>query len=94
MPSHISFGQVQQQLLNPNCVSCHSGPNPSFGLDFTTFQNVVHNPVLPNLVVPGQPDQSALFTDIQGGIAPGGVPVTQDQINLVRTWIEEGALQN
>lgn len=85
---------MQNQLLNPDCVSCHSGPNPSAGLDFTTYNNVVHNPVLRTLVVPGAPDQSALFTEIEGGVAPGGVPVTQAQIGLVRTWIEQGAPEN
>lgn len=91
---HISFSQVQTQLLNPDCVSCHSGPRPSFGLDFTTYNNVAHNPVLPNLVVPGQPGRSALFSDIQGGVAPGGVPVTQDQIDLLFNWIQQGAPEN
>ena len=59
------------------------------GLDFTTYNNVVHNTVLTDLVVPGQPDQSLLFTHANDNATLSG-----EQLQTIHDWIQAGALDN
>jgi len=88
-----TFTNVLNVALVPHCLACHEGPNPSAGLDFTTYQNLVHNTVLPTLVVPGNPDGSALYQYILGG-GIGSEALTAQETQLVHDWIQDGALNN
>jgi hypothetical protein len=84
-----TYTRVQSEVLTPNCNSCHSGATPSAGLDFTTWNNLVHNTVVNNLVVPGNPQQSLLFTEAQHNTT-----LTTEQMQLLSDWISAGALNN
>ena len=94
-PLSATYTNVTNNVLVPHCMSCHEGASPSAGLDFTTYQNLVHNPVLPNLVIPGSPSTSRLFIHIQGDAAAVGQEhLTAAQIQLVLDWIQGGAPNN
>lgn len=94
-PIAATYRNVNAQVLAPACIGCHSTRNASAGLDFSSYSSVVHNSVRPNLVVPGKPLQSLLYADIQNGFAPGSSEaLSQEQIQLVFDWIQNGALQN
>jgi len=100
--------QIQNEIFTPSCASagCHSGNNPPDGLLLTTgnswSNNVNIDAVQMNLkrVLPGDPDNSYLVRKIEGsGIVAnrmplGAAPLSQDQINLVRQWVADGAPDN
>jgi mono/diheme cytochrome c family protein len=97
----VSYAGEIHLLLTDHCVSCHSSPaNPAFGdLDLTTHASLMdsvgpHAPV----VIPMNPDSSYLIQKIEGTAQPrmpqGGPFLTNQQISLVRLWIEQGALDN
>lgn len=44
-------------------------------------------------VVPGSPDDSCLWQLVDQGLMPPGNPLPQPQKDLVRRWIEDGALE-
>jgi plastocyanin len=88
-----TFTNMLNTALVPHCLACHEGPNPSAGLDFSTYQNLVHNTALPTLVVPGNPDSSALYQEILGG-GIGTEALTAQETQLVQDWIQDGALNN
>jgi hypothetical protein len=79
----VTFGQIQQILLNPQCVSCHSGGSPGGGLDFTTYEGVL------KAVVPGNPAASSLFGTANTGHMSVNVSFQQKQ--ALGAWIYEGA---
>ena len=63
-------------------------------------QQSVQRPDL-TLVVPGDPDSSLLFLKISSDTPPVGArmprsapPLSQLEIDLIRDWIDEGALNN
>jgi plastocyanin len=94
MPAPLTptFKSVRDRILNPHCMACHVPPAPSGGLDFTTWQNLVHNPVLPNLIVPGSPNQSRLFLHIAAAATGGGQEaMTAEEQQAVFNWIQAGA---
>jgi plastocyanin len=86
-----AFKSVRDKILNPHCMACHIPPTASGGLDFTTWDSLVHNPVLPNLIVPGNPNQSRLYLHIAAGPSSGQEAMTAQERQAVFDWIEAGA---
>ncbi|MGB5872598.1 MAG: hypothetical protein WBG01_00785 [Bacteroidota bacterium] len=94
----VSYLQHVQPLFNQACAlsGCHDdGPHPS-QLRLTSYQNLMFNSL--QVVVRGEPDQSVLVFRIEGSLSPR-MPLNmnalnQNQINGIRTWIVEGALNN
>ena len=106
----VTLPQVQEAVFNTSCAveGCHAGDFPPQGLDLSegqAFANLVNVPSqeIRTLlrVAPNDPDNSYLFMKIIGasGIAGermpfGRPPLSDEQIDLVRRWIEDGALEN
>src|SRR6266540_72378 len=82
-------------LLANRCQSCHNDKLRLSGLTLesaTGLQNGgSHGPV----VTPGNPQQSRLYRRVAGLEKPSmpvnGDPLSQAEINLLKTWIEQGA---
>jgi hypothetical protein len=89
---------------------CHAGSNPAQGMNLSDGQayanivNVQSNEASLLRVKPSEPDSSYLVHKIQGtqgsvggsgGQMPlGGMALSQEQINLIREWITDGAQNN
>jgi len=94
----VSYSAHVQPLFNQTCAlsGCHDdGPRPN-PLSLTSYDNLMFNSL--QVVVRGEPDQSVLILRVEGRIAPR-MPLSrnalnQNQINGLRTWIAEGALNN
>ena len=94
----VSFSRQVLPLLSEHCFQCH-------GMDAATRKGNLRldrpdalftgaNPI----IVPGDPDRSLLMTRIHHPVAAErmpppafGKPLTPDQIELLRRWIEAGA---
>ena len=82
-----------QPIFDNNCGNCHLG-NSSGGLNLSSYQNLMSNDV----VVPGNHLESVLYQRIvlpeseQGDMPPSG-SLSDSDINLIATWIDEGALE-
>jgi hypothetical protein len=81
-------------IIISNCAKpgCHDGSGGE-AQPLTTYEQIM------NIVKPGQPNQSKLYQVItQSGedkMPPAGnTPLTSDQINLIYTWILQGAQNN
>jgi hypothetical protein len=95
--SNVSYAQHVQPLFNVTCAlaGCHdNGPHPS-QLRLTSYFQTVFE--IPGIVVAGEPQSSRLVYRIEGSVGPqmplNGTPLTQNQIDGIRTWIVEGALE-
>ncbi len=101
--SAMSYGNDILPIFNSNCTTiCHLSPaSPGFGnLDLNSYDTLMdqtgpnHAPV----IIPGDPDSSYLMKRIEDTIAPQmplGLPeLSSEQINQIRQWIQEGALDN
>ena len=97
---------MQNQIFNPMCVNCH-GALPQAGLDVRppqSYDNLVNvtSPISGVVyVVPDDPDASYLIhklegrDDIIGSRMPQlGDPLPPELLELVRSWIQTGALNN
>lgn len=80
-----------EPLFRDRCGNCHSGVKTKSGLDLGDFASILRGGDRGSAIVPGRPDDSLLLKVL----APGGDPhmppkgqLTDEQIGLVRTWIQ------
>ena len=88
---NISYSLTIQPIFTANCTSCHG---VSGGLTLTSYSDLMGN----NVVDPGNSVTSKLIQRLKGTSEPQ-MPKNQDPldeatINLIETWIDEGALDN
>jgi Ca2+-binding RTX toxin-like protein len=102
--SGVNYTAEIQPIFTSRCIECHSGANAPHGLrlnegeSYGRLVNVQSREVTSLMrVEPGDPDNSYLVHKITGTQAVGGrmplnrTPLTDAQINLIRSWISEGA---
>ncbi|HEU4366293.1 MAG TPA: hypothetical protein VFT13_12605 [Candidatus Krumholzibacteria bacterium] len=102
-PEVVSFSEDIQPIFNSRCAiaGCHVQPAPTGGLDLTEGQSWanlvgVRAQSFPGeRVVAGSPAGSVLYLLVETGSMPQvGGPLSTAQIELIRKWIADGALNN
>lgn len=103
MPENVSYANEVQPIFNQSCggSACHVGGIAS-GADLSTYSATMSSDGIQygSLVVAGDADASALVDKIEpspqfGSRMPlGGTPLGNEQILIIRTWIDEGAQNN
>ena len=93
--SNLSYSKDIEPLWLARCVSCHSG---STAPDLTppSYSNLIN--YQPSLVVGGDGSNSLLLQILDGRVQPSMPPtgsrLTQNQLNGIKRWIDEGAINN
>lgn len=92
----VSFARDVAPILIANCNGCHyNATRVGGGLQFNMFSQIVKGGDNGNIMVPGKPDESLIIRKLrgmEGARMPMGRPELPDaQIQLVATWIKEGA---
>ncbi len=92
----VSFARDIAPILIANCNGCHyAATRVSGGLQFNLFSQILKGGDNGSIVSPGKPDESLIVRRLQGvegARMPMGRPALSDsQIQLVATWIKEGA---
>ena len=96
--SNIDYIQHIQPIFNLKCATamCHDNQTRAGGLSLTSYANTTSDALI---VFPFQPESSRLVWAIEGTSGanpmppPGStvIPLTQKQIDGIKTWIREGA---
>ena len=88
----VDYETEIQPIFNNHCGNCHLG-NSSGGLNLSNYENLMSS----GSVVAGNHESSDLYDRItrpesaQGDMPPTG-SLSQNQIDLIANWIDEGAL--
>ena len=93
--SKVSFRQDVLPVFDQSCVNCHGGEG---GLYLDNYDHVMAGGEDGPVVIPGKPSQSMLVQKIDGTSQPrmplGGPPLPTGEINIIVTWVKEGAPNN
>lgn len=99
--SNVSYSRHIQPIFNLKCTNsgCHDDQSRAANLSLTSYANTTADL---QIVVPYYPENSILVWAIEGRSASGFMPpptapvapLTNNQINGIKTWIKEGAKAN
>ena len=101
----IDFDRHVLPILEERCNSCHHAPfdrsgrlvNPKASLRFDSFAEVMKGNLDGPVIVPNDLEKSRLYTvlnlpeDDDLFMPPKGGPMDQEQKDIIKRWIEEGA---
>jgi mono/diheme cytochrome c family protein len=96
----VSFGRQIAPIFALHCNGCHGESSPSSGFRTSSYKGLRSGGVLGDDVVAGDPGRSMLVKFIEGFRGPdqrmpqGSRPLTATQIDLIRRWIAEGAVND
>lgn len=77
-----TFQWLNDNIVEPKCVSCHNSSVSFGGLEFTSYEGVMES------VVPGNPEASSFYTR---SFTTTFFQLTAEERDLIYTWIEGGA---
>ena len=87
----ITYENGISQLFNDRCVECHK-PGGLGGLDLSIYEGAMDGSLTGPVIIKNDAAGSLLIW-VQTGEQPHFGRFTQDEINLVVTWIDEGAVE-
>ena len=96
----VSFANEVRPILAANCFGCHQGAIDRGGFVMTNFEAMLAGGDSEEAaIVPGKPDGSYLLEmismhDGKAAMPPNDKPIDQKQVDLIKRWIEEGAVND
>ncbi len=79
-----------EPLLVRRCLQCH-GSEHKGGLDLRTRASALKGGESGDAIVPGKPDASLVWEYVSDGEMPPKQPLSKEEADVLRTWIERGA---
>ena len=80
----VDFARDIQPIIEKSCLGCHGAGSH---LELTSRQGAVRQ----QAIVPGDPDKSSFYRSVRDGAMPPGGKLPQEQIDLIRRWIQQDA---
>jgi hypothetical protein len=97
----VSFSEDVLPIFRERCSACHGGEDENGDvitesyLDLLTYEGAMAGSEYGTVIEPGDPDASILVDMITEGDMPEeGDPVPPEEIEIIRTWIAQGAEDN
>ena len=90
----VDFGTEIQPILTKNCKACHQGGAAPAGLRMDSPAALLQGSISGKVVIAGHAQESLLVKKITNqsglGMPPSG-PLSDDQIAVIVSWIDQGA---
>lgn len=91
----ISYASDVYPILEAKCVKCHGVERVKEGLNMLTYEQLMAGSFNGPVIVPGNADESLLAQLIAEGEMPDrGPKVTEAELQVIKNWINAGALNN
>ena len=87
----VDYNSQIQPIFNSYCTNCHGG---AAGLSLTSYNNLMNGSNDGDVIIPYNHSSSPLWIHVNSGyMPPGNNDLTDDQVDLIAQWIDEGALE-
>ena len=88
---NITYSATIQPIFDANCISCHITSTRN-NLSLSNYANIMSgNSDNGPVIIAGDHTNSLLWQYVNSGTMPPSGQLTSDQVNLIATWIDEGA---
>lgn len=93
--STVSFAANVYPILEAKCIKCHGVEQVKEGLKLLTYDDLMTGSFNGPVIVPGNADESLLVQLIVRGKMPNrGPKATDEELQIIRDWVNQGALNN
>ena len=93
----ITYSEHVQPILQQRCASCHNANKTRGGFDLSNFANLMRGGNGGAAVEPGKANESYLYALVTHSedpvMPPNGNKIPQNEIDVIRQWIDGGALE-
>lgn len=97
-PKNPTYDDDVLPVLKQHCVGCHSNDKQKGGLNLATFAAMKAGGSSGDVLKPGEPDKSRLFTltnhTEEPKMPPKGDKIPAAQLDTLKLWIEQGGREN
>ena len=94
-PVAVSFAEQVAPIFEARCVECHGEESTELGLRLDSYEGLMAGSDYGTVVEAGDPDGSLLIDMMESGDMPeDGDAVPPEEIEIIKTWISEGAENN
>lgn len=91
----VSFQSDVLPILERSCVRCHGGTRREEGLDLRTHAAMMTGSVNGLSIIPGNASGSQMISMVVDGEMPSrGSKLSDEQIQILIDWVNQGALNN
>jgi mono/diheme cytochrome c family protein len=91
----VSFARQVLPIFQANCAECHGTEKKEVSLGLTTYEDVMTGSEYGTVIEAGDPDASLLVEMVTAGEMPQDAPaLEEDEVALIRAWIQQGAQNN
>ena len=91
----VSFSRQILPIFEATCADCHGAETQEVELSLTTYADVMKGSEYGPVVEAGNPGESILLDMVAAGEMPQEAPpLEEDEIALIRSWIQQGAQNN
>ena len=100
----VSFREDVRPVLEAHCLECHSSPAGQGylenGLGMATHAELMRGTIYGPVITPGDSRHSILNMLVEGRadssvrMPHGRNPLSSDEVDILRLWVEQGALPN
>jgi uncharacterized membrane protein len=101
----VSFQKDVYPILESNCLSCHTPPQGKgylkTHLNMQSYETLMQGTIYGQVILPGDSRHSILNMLVEGRAGASmrmpherDEPLTRDEIEVLRLWVEQGAQNN
>lgn len=91
----VSFSRQIAPIFQSKCSECHGAETKEAGLDLSTYESAMRGSEYGTVIEAGDADGSLLIEMVSAGEMPQDAdPLPEEEIALIRAWIEAGATNN
>ncbi|PQO45367.1 DUF1549 domain-containing protein [Blastopirellula marina] len=96
LAAEVDFNHEIVPLLKQKCGKCHTGTQKEGALSFNTREELLAGGESGAAIVPNKPDEGELIARVTTDdefmvMPPEGDPLSEEQIGLLKRWIQSGA---
>jgi mono/diheme cytochrome c family protein len=91
----VSYARQVAPIFQARCAECHGAETKEAGLDLSTYEAAMRGSEYGTVIEAGDAAGSLLVEMVAAGEMPQDAdPLPEEEIALIRSWIEAGATNN
>jgi hypothetical protein len=99
----VTYAQDVEPILKMHCTECHTGERKGVvesGLRIDSYESLMKGSRLGSVIKPGSALTSSLYLLVSGhdelsvSMPHGRTPLSTEEVETIRIWIDNGALEN